>query len=86
MLKYSGHEITFKGIDHLFDLKDRLCLVYCRDQIKSLDVYVNDNSIKIDYVRRTGGMLRPNAPLDSGSITLKGRENVRIFKINNILR
>jgi hypothetical protein len=85
MLKYSGHKVTFKGIDHLFDLKERLHLVYGKENLSSLDVYLDEESIKIDYSRRTGGMLRPNSPPSRESFILKGKENVRIFKINNIL-
>lgn len=85
MIKYSGHKISFKVLDHLFPLKDRMSLIYGKDSLSSLDVYVNEESIQISYVRRTGGIIRPNSPLSRESLTINGKQNVRTFKINNLI-
>ena len=86
MIKYTGYNITFKGLEHLLDLKSRMNLVYGKDNLCLLEVHVQDESMKIIYHRRLGGMLKPKMISDVSKefFTLKGKENVRTFKINNL--
>ena len=91
MIKYTGYNITFKGLEHHLDLKSRLHLVYGRDSLSFLEVHIHeanefqDESMEILYNRRLGGMLKPNAGVSPReSFTLVGRDFTRTFKINNL--
>lgn len=36
MIKYTGHNISFKGLEHLLDLKSRMYLFYSKDSLSSI--------------------------------------------------